>query len=271
MLPFPDAKSVSEKLDAAGYIRLSVTFHSLITGYKHSTFTASPWQADFERHFQLTNIAYLPPPDTGLSIVFADDSLVVVDKPAGLLSVPGRGEGMADCLVSRVQATFPDALSVHRLDMATSGLLILARGEEMHRQLSRLFRERQVEKSYVAVIDGLLTTEAGEVNFPLIADWPNRPRQKVDFEIGKPSLTKFTRLGLDSANKTTRVELKPVTGRSHQLRVHMCALGHPILGDDLYGGAAQIKSERLLLHATDLALFHPLTAASLSFHCPVPF
>ena len=137
MLPFPDAKSLSEKLDAAGYIRLSVTFHSLITGYKHSTFTASPWQADFERHFQLTNIAYLPPPDTGLSIVFADDSLVVVDKPAGLLSVPGRGEGMADCLVSRVQATFPDALSVHRLDMATSGLLILARGEEMHRQLSR--------------------------------------------------------------------------------------------------------------------------------------
>ena len=127
------------------------------------------------------------------------------------------------------------------------------------------------EKSYVAVIDGLLATEAGEVNFPLIADWPNRPRQKVDFEIGKPSLTKFTRLGLDSANKTTRVELKPVTGRSHQLRVHMCALGHPILGDDLYGGAAQIKSERLLLHATDLALFHPLTAASLSFHCPVPF
>jgi tRNA pseudouridine32 synthase/23S rRNA pseudouridine746 synthase len=168
----------------------------LITGYKHSTFTASPWQADFERHFQLTNIAYLPPPDTGLSIVFADDSLVVVDKPAGLLSVPGRGEGMADCLVSRVQATFPDALSVHRLDMATSGLLILARGEEMHRQLSRLFRERQVEKSYVAVIDGLLATEAGEVNFPLIADWPNRPRQKVDFEIGKPSLTRFTRLSL---------------------------------------------------------------------------
>ena len=119
--------------------------------------------------------------------------------------------------------------------------------------------------------DEVLATDAGEVNFPLIADWPNRPRQKVDFEIGKPSLTKFTRLGLDSANKTTRVELKPVTGRSHQLRVHMCALGHPILGDDLYGGAAQIKSERLLLHATDLALFHPLTAASLSFHCPVPF
>ena len=271
LLCFPDAKSVSEKPDATGYIRLSVTLHASITGCKHSTFTASPWQADFERHFQLTNIAYSPPPDTGLSILFADDSLVVVDKPAGLLSVPGRGEGMADCLVSRVQATFPDALSVHRLDMATSGLLILARGEEMHRQLSRLFRERQVEKSYVAVIDGLLAAEAGEVDFPLIADWPNRPRQKVDFEIGKPSLTKFTRLCLDSANKTTRVELRPVTGRSHQLRVHMCALGHPILGDDLYGGTVQIMSERLLLHATDLALFHPLTAASLSFHCPVPF
>ncbi len=221
--------------------------------------------------FRMTKPAYMPPPDHGLAVVFADDSLVVVDKPAGLLSVPGRGEGMADCLVARVQALFPDTLSVHRLDMSTSGLLILARGAEMHRQLSRLFRERQVEKSYVAVLDGLLSAEAGEVDLPLIADWPNRPRQKVDFEVGKQSLTKFVTLSRDQIGKTTRVELYPVTGRSHQLRVHMSALGHPILGDELYGGAAEMKAERLLLHAMDLSLFHPLTAASLNFHCPVPF
>lgn len=219
----------------------------------------------------MTKPAYLPPPDTGLSVIFADSSLVVVDKPAGLLSVPGRGEGMADCLVSRVQAIFPDVLSVHRLDMSTSGLLILARGAEMHRQLSRLFRERQVEKSYVAVLDGLLSAEAGEVDLPLIADWPNRPRQKVDFEVGKQSLTKFNTLSRDLVGHTTRVELHPVTGRSHQLRVHMSALGHPILGDELYGGEAEMKANRLLLHATDLSLFHPLTAANLNFHCPVPF
>jgi len=219
----------------------------------------------------MTKPAYSPPPDGGLSIIFADETLVVVDKPAGLLSVPGRGEGMDDCLASRVQAVFPDALIVHRLDMATSGLLLLARGEEMHRQLSRLFRERQIEKRYVAVTDGLLSTETGEVDLPLIVDWPNRPRQKVDFEIGKRSLTKFCRLNIDPLGKTTRVELEPITGRSHQLRVHMSALGHPILGDDLYGGPAEQKAERLLLHAMDLSLFHPLTAASLSFHCPVPF
>ena len=216
-------------------------------------------------------IAYSPPPDTGLSLIFADDSLVVVDKPAGLLSVPGRGEDKADCLATRVQAVFADALVVHRLDMATSGLLVFARGEEMQRQLFRLFRERLIEKSYVAVLDGLLSAEAGEVDLPLIGDWPNRPRQKVDFEVGKHSLTKFIRMAIDSSANTSRVELHPVTGRSHQLRVHMAALGHPILGDELYGGPAEYRSERLLLHAMDLAFFHPLTAASLDFHCSVPF
>ena len=216
-------------------------------------------------------IAYTPPPDTGLSIIFADDSLVVVDKPAGLLSVPGRGEDKADCLATRVQAVFADALVVHRLDMATSGLLVFARGEEMQRQLFRWFRERLIEKSYVAVLDGLLSAEAGEVDLPLIGDWPNRPRQKVDFEVGKHSLTKFIRRAIDPSTNTSRVELHPVTGRSHQLRVHMAALGHPILGDELYGGPAEHRSERLLLHAMDLAFFHPLTAASLNFHSAVPF
>ncbi len=214
---------------------------------------------------------YYPPPDTGLSLLFVDDSLIVVDKPAGLLSVPGRGEGKDDCLASRLQKDFPDALMVHRLDMSTSGLLVVARGEEMHRQLSRLFRERLVEKRYFAVVDGLLAKASGEVDLPLICDWPNRPRQKIDFEIGKRSLTNYRLLYCDVENGATHVELSPVTGRTHQLRVHMAALGHPILGDELYGGPAEHKAKRLLLHAMDLAFIHPLTAASLSFHCPAAF
>lgn len=207
--------------------------------------------------------AYSPPPDSGLPIIFVDDHLVVVDKPAGLLSVPGRGEDKADCLVARLQSVFPEVLIVHRLDMATSGLLVLARGAEMHRQLSRLFREREVDKRYIAVVDGLLGEASGEVDLPLIADWPNRPRQKVDFEVGKRSLTKFRRLERDFMKCTTRVELEPITGRTHQLRVHMAALGHPILGDALYAEADANSSGRLLLHAMDLAFFHPLTAAAM--------
>lgn len=216
-------------------------------------------------------IVYQPPPDEALEFLYIDDHLLVVNKPSGLLSVPGRGEGMDDCLVSRVQKRVPDALTVHRLDMDTSGLLLLARGAEMHRQLSRLFQDRQVDKRYLAVVDGLLEPAEGEINLPLICDWPNRPRQIVDFNIGKPSLTRFRRLTQDLKNATSRVELEPVTGRSHQLRVHLSALGFPILGDDLYGGPAEHKAKRLLLHAMDLAFIHPSTATPLSFHCPAPF
>ena len=215
--------------------------------------------------------AYLPPPDNGLAIIHVDAQIIVVDKPAGLLSVPGRGEGMDDCLASRVQARFPDALIAHRLDMSTSGLLVLARGAEMHRQLSRFFRERQIDKRYVAVVDGLMADDSGEIELPLICDWPNRPRQKVDFEVGKPSQTRFRVVSRDPAAHTTRVELEPVTGRSHQLRVHMASLGHPILGDDLYGGEATFRAERLLLHAMDLGLVHPLTTEAMQFHSDAPF
>lgn len=215
--------------------------------------------------------AYLPPPDHGLTVIHADTEIIVVDKPAGLLSVPGRGAGMDDCLASRVQARFPDALIAHRLDMSTSGLLILARGAEMHRQLSRFFRDRQIGKRYVAIVDGLMEDDTGEVDLPLICDWPNRPRQKVDFEMGKASQTRYRVISRDLLAKTTRVELEPITGRSHQLRVHMASLGHPILGDDLYGGAATERAERLLLHAMDLSLFHPLTAATMKFHSNAPF
>ena len=214
---------------------------------------------------------YLPPPATGSTVLFADDSVLVANKPAGLLSVPGRGPGMDDCLVSRVQQEYPEALIAHRLDMATSGLLLFALGAAMHSALSRLFRERQVDKRYVAVVHGLIAEDSGEINLPLICDWPNRPRQIVDFSVGKPSLTRYRVLQRDPAAFTSRVELEPVTGRSHQLRVHLAALGHPILGDDLYGGPAENLAERLLLHAQELAFVHPLTGEPLQFQAPAPF
>jgi len=214
---------------------------------------------------------YAPPPDRGLTVVFADDALIVVDKPAGLLSVPGRGADKQDCLLSRAQATFPDALTVHRLDLSTSGLLLLARGLAMQSALSRLFRERRVDKRYVAEVEGCLADEAGEIDLPLIGDWPNRPRQKIDFAIGKRSLTRFRTLWRDPAGRSSRVELEPVTGRTHQLRVHLAALGHPIIGDELYGSGSLASGERLRLHATDLRFDHPLTGQSLHFHRPAPF
>ena len=166
--------------------------------------------------------AYLPPPDHGLTVIHADTEIIVVDKPAGLLSVPGRGAGMDDCLASRVQARFPDALIAHRLDMSTSGLLILARGAEMHRQLSRFFRDRQIGKRYVAIVDGLMEDDTGEVDLPLICDWPNRPRQKVDFEMGKASQTRYRVISRDfladhwsltSASRPYGVAWPPDSGR----------------------------------------------------------
>lgn len=218
---------------------------------------------------RLPTLVYSPPPHRGLDLIHRDDAFLVVGKPAGLLSVPGRGEDKQDCLAARVQAEYPDALIVHRLDMETSGLLVLARGEEAHRRLSRLFRERRVDKRYIAVVAGRLTEERGEVDLPLITDWPNRPLQKVDFELGKPSLTLFQNLGYDAGTDTTRVELEPVTGRSHQLRVHMLSLGHPILGDPLYGDVA--RSPRLLLHAARLAFPHPFSGEAMAFASDPPF
>lgn len=216
-------------------------------------------------------VVYVPPPDTGLAVVFADDALVVVDKPAGLLSVPGRGADKQDCLLSRAQAAFPDALTVHRLDMSTSGLLLLARGPAMQSALSRLFRERLVDKRYVAEVEGCLVDDGGEVDLPLICDWPNRPRQKVDFAMGKRSLTRFRTLQRDVHGQRSRVELEPVTGRSHQLRVHLATLGHPIVGDELYGSGTLDSGVRLHLHATELRFAHPLTGQALDFYCEAPF
>lgn len=183
-----------------------------------------------------------------MTVVHADERIVIVDKPAGLLSVPGRSE--PDCASARVQALYPDALVVHRLDQATSGLLLFARGPEVQRELSTDFAERRVRKGYVAIVAGHLEGE-GLIDLPLAADWPNRPRQQVDRARGKPSQTRWRALSQSCGN--TRVALEPLTGRTHQLRVHLAHIGHAILGDSLYASPEiAAASPRLLLHASEL-------------------
>ena len=212
--------------------------------------------------------AYLPPADHGLEILFCDDALLVLNKPAGLLSVPGRGADKQDCLSARVQNEFHDALIVHRLDMATSGLMVFALGSEMQSHLSRLLRERKVQKHYVAVVAGKMSPSDGAINLPLSPDWPNRPRQHVNTPSGKPSLTHYQVLAYDVATHSSRVRLEPVTGRTHQLRVHMAAIGHPILGDTLYNGRT---AARLFLHASTLRFAHPLHGEFLALHTEPAF
>ena len=212
------------------------------------------------------------------AVVHADAHLIVVVKPAGLLSVPGRGDDKQDCASARVQWLYPDAKVVHRLDMATSGLLLMARGAEMQRRLSQAFARREVGKRYLAVVAGRPDAPADAldgwalIDLPLAADWPNRPRRIVDRTHGKPSQTRWRALAFDAAADTTRLELEPVTGRSHQLRVHLQALGHPILGDRLYAPPeVQARSARLLLHASQLRLAHPATGAALRFSSAAAF
>ena len=213
----------------------------------------------------------------GIQIIHEDHDLLVLDKPAGLLCVPGRGADKQDCLSARVQACFPDALVVHRLDMATSGLLLMARGIVMQRALNRLFECREVHKRYLAIVAGCLAPAQqpdgwGLIDLPIALDWPRRPLRIIDVATGKPSQTRWRRLAVDAAANSSRIELEPVTGRSHQLRVHLLALGHPILGDALYGPpAVQTRSARLLLHACALRLVHPLSNAALCFESPPAF
>lgn len=205
-------------------------------------------------------------------LLYQDDALLVLNKPAGLLSVPGRGEDKQDSLSSRVQAAYPEALTVHRLDMSTSGVMLMARGPSIQRYLHRLFEQREVRKKYIAVVEGRLEPEHGEIDLPLIRDWPNRPRQKVDHEQGKPSLTRYRLLKYNAGADTSRVELEPITGRSHQLRVHLQSLGHTILGDLLYGSElVQARAARLLLHAESICFQHPLSGDEVCFSCTVPF
>ncbi|MBC7939077.1 MAG: RluA family pseudouridine synthase [Chitinophagaceae bacterium] len=200
----------------------------------------------------------------------ACDTLLVLDKPAGLLAVPGRGEAGRDNLASRVQGRFADALVVHRLDQATSGLMLFARGLAMQALLNKAFAQRAVHKNYVALVEGCVAADQGQIDAPLAADWPRRPRQQVDHQHGKASLTHWSVLARDDPPRTTRLLLKPITGRSHQLRVHLLHIGHPIRGDGLYA-PEPLQAPRLMLHATRLQLHHPVSDALLVFDSPVPF
>lgn len=194
------------------------------------------------------------------------------DKPAGLLAVPGRGDDKQDCLWHRVRQRWPDALVVHRLDMATSGLMLFARGADLQRRLSRAFAARQIDKHYVALVAGRMPAAGGRIELPLMADWPRRPLQKVDALAGKPSITDWQLTGYDDARQTSRLALQPLTGRTHQLRLHLAAIGHPILGDALYAPPDIVeRAPRLLLHACALAFDHPLGGTRLQLRCEPPF
>jgi len=214
----------------------------------------------------------MPATGAGLRVIHQDDRLLVADKPAGLLCVPGRGPDKADCLSARVMAHCLDAMVVHRLDMGTSGLVLFGRGPHMQRQLSMAFARRQVHKRYEAVVAGLVANEHGEIKLPLITDWPNRPRQMVCHERGKPSLTRWRVISRDKLAGTSRLALEPVTGRSHQLRVHLAAIGHAIVGDELYAPEAWVQGRpRMLLHACSLVLEPVTDAGACAFDSPVPF
>lgn len=202
-------------------------------------------------------------------VIHADHQVLVVAKPAGLLSVPGRGEDRADCVIDRLRGAFPTILLVHRLDMDTSGVMVFGLTPHAQRHLSKQFEERRTKKTYVARLWGRLQPKTGTVDLPLIVDWPNRPRQKVDHDTGKPARTDW-RVIRDSDDET-RVRLSPVTGRSHQLRVHMASLGHPILGDPLYAQGAAADFPRLMLHAETLRFKHPETGVMQGYTAPVPF
>lgn len=210
-----------------------------------------------------------------LDIIYLDDTLVVLNKPAGLLSVPGRGEDKQDCLSRRAQQHYPDALVVHRLDMATSGLLVMARGKAAQRSLNDAFAARSVHKRYETVVDGVIESTDGAwqlIDLPIMLDWPNRPKRIIDAQHGKPSSTRWQLLTTDPVHHTSRLALEPITGRSHQLRVHLQALGHAILGDMLYAPPQVAKqSSRLLLHACMLELTHPVDQQRIRFFSVAPF
>ncbi len=209
------------------------------------------------------------PPDTPLEIVHEDSELLIADKPPGLLSVPGKGPKLADCLLTRLQSVFPEILLVHRLDRDTSGLMVFARTRHAQRHLGLQFEKRMVKKTYVARVWGIPAEQSGTIDLPLIVDWPNRPLQKVCFETGKSAQTDWKHIRSD--DDTSRLRLFPKTGRSHQLRVHCLAIGHPILGDPFYATGPAQDFERLMLHAEELRLKHPEGGRSLKFRSKAPF
>ena len=216
----------------------------------------------------MSDYTYTPPSDPP-KLLHVDEEILVVDKQDGLLSVPGKGPEKADCLINRLREIYPDVLLVHRLDTDTSGVMVFARTPNAQRHLGLQFENRQTSKSYIARLWGELAPEAGRVDLPLCVDWPNRPRQMVSHEHGRPAQTDWQVIG--RAPGETRVRMFPKTGRSHQLRVHMLALGHPILGDPIYATGAALNYPRLMLHAETLALHHPGTGKMVEFSAPCPF
>lgn len=210
-----------------------------------------------------------------LRVMHEDDHLLAFDKPSGLLSVPGRGADKQDCLATRALARWPDARVVHRLDQATSGVIVLARGPDMQRALGTAFEQRRVDKTYIAIVDGWLDDASGLIDLPLSADWPNRPRQMVDPGRGKPARTRWRvleRMQTEDGRPCSRLALTPETGRTHQLRVHLQALGHPILGDALYAPPEVThRAPRLLLHAQSLSFEHPANGQPLRLATIAPF
>lgn len=208
----------------------------------------------------------------GFELIYEDDSILVLNKPSGLVSVPGRTPDLSDCLSGRVQRTYPDASIVHRLDMDTSGILIMARSKHSQKILGRMFMNRSIKKIYTAIVHGIVEQDAGKIDLPIGPDWPNRPRQKIDHDTGKPALTHYRKIHVNRKNNTTRMELEPVTGRTHQIRIHLQKLGHPVLGDRLYADTeVRSMSARLLLHARSLCLVHPVTQIEMHFECQAPF
>ncbi|MEM1386554.1 MAG: RluA family pseudouridine synthase [Pseudomonadota bacterium] len=215
-----------------------------------------------------THAPYDPPQDP-LDIVHVDHAILVLNKPSGLLSVPGKGDALADCLLTRAQAAFPEALLVHRLDRDTSGIIVFAMEPSAQRHLGLQFEKRQVQKNYVAQVWGHVDTQSGTIDLPLAVDWPNRPKQKVDPDHGKAAITDWR--VIRRAEYTTRLRLMPKTGRSHQLRVHLKEIGHPICGDPFYATGPARDFPRLMLHSQSVRLRHPDGGVGVTYKTKVPF
>ena len=211
---------------------------------------------------------YFPPMDP-LDVVYLDHELLVVNKPPGLLSVPGRVALLADCLITRIQFEYPTALLVHRLDRDTSGAMVFALSANAQRHLGLQFEKRQIKKTYVARVWGQIEADTGTVDLPIIVDWPNRPKQMICHDTGRAAVTDWQVINRDRGE--TRVKLSPKTGRSHQLRIHMLALGHPILGDPFYGTLESQEAIRLMLHSHRLRLRHPDGGEMMDFRAKLPF
>lgn len=214
----------------------------------------------------------VPPCDEPVITLYRDESILVVEKPAFLLSVPGRGPENHDSVFSRLQAQYEGVLLLHRLDLDTSGLMVFAMSRHAQKHIARAFQKRAIDKRYIAVVDGLMESRTGSIDLPIARDWANRPRQKIDYEKGKSALTHWTVLEEDQEAKTSRLELHPITGRSHQLRIHTKESNHPILGCDLYAPPdVEAKADRLLLHAQQISFHHPVTDDWVTFRSRVPF